>query len=225
MKVQEFYNEISKEYSAMMDKAVPKYREMLMNLFHCLPNNFAPNNILELDCGTGNLTDYIVKRYPTSTITVVDISEQILKECKARFKSNSLINYHQTDFNDLNLEKNTFDLVTSSIAIHHLNDNDKQLLFSKINTYLKDGGVFVYVDQCKSSTHEIYQKNIDSWKIEASKLGSTEDNWKMWMDHQDQHDFHSTVVEQIKWLENAEFENVDIIWRSLLWAILYAEKQ
>ena len=90
MKVEEFYNEISKEYTDLLDRAVPRYREMLSTMLHYLPIDFTPIKILELGCGTGNLTEYIINKYPGSELTVVDISANILEECKLRFKKNQL---------------------------------------------------------------------------------------------------------------------------------------
>jgi len=225
MEVEEFYDNISNKYTDMLDKAVPKYREMLWLMLHYVPDNFKPKTILELGSGTGNLTELIIEKFPNAEITVVDISEKILEECKARFQSNKTIKYCQSDFKKIDFERESFDLVISSIAIHHIEDVDKQVLFNKVYSYVKPKGIFTYLDQCMGETSEIYQKNIEKWKIEAFKLGSTIENWKTWMDHQDEHDFHATVRNQIMWLESSSFENIEILWRNLLWTIFYSEKR
>jgi len=224
MEVEEFYDNISNEYTDMLDKAVPKYREMLWLMLHYIPKKFKPKKILELGSGTGNLTELVLEKFPNAEITVVDISEKILDECKSRFRSSTSIKYCQSDFKEIDFERESFDLVISSIAIHHIKDEDKQILFGKIYSCLKQNGIFTYLDQCMGETKEIYQKNIEKWKIEAFKLGSTIDNWKTWMDHQDEHDFHATVKNQIMWLEDSSFKNVDILWRNLLWTVFYSEK-
>ena len=59
---------------------------------------------------------------------------------------------------------------------------------------MRSGGVFVYADQCKGSSSEIYQKHIDSWLKEAFNLASTNENWKTWMD---QRDYHSIEKDQL----------------------------
>ena len=93
MKVEEFYNNISKEYKDLLDRAIPRYREMFSAMLHYLPNGFTPIRILELGCGTGNLTENIINKYPESELTVVDISVEMLEECKSRFKEQKSINY------------------------------------------------------------------------------------------------------------------------------------
>lgn len=224
MKVEEFYNKISKEYTDLLDRAVPKYREMLATLFRYLPNAQPPKSILELGCGTGNLTTDILDKFPNAALTVVDISEEMIATCQSKFKDLTSITYCQADFKDLAFDPNSFDLIISSIAIHHLDDLNKQILFKKLYSFLAPNGVFTYLDQCRGTTSEIYQKHMESWKVEAFKLGSTEENWKIWMDHQEEHDYHAATTDQIQWLENASFKNVDILWKNLLWSVFYAEK-
>ncbi|MDA0196980.1 MAG: class I SAM-dependent methyltransferase [Bacteroidetes bacterium] len=224
MNVEEFYDSISKEYADLLDRTIPRYREMLSTLFHYIPDDFAPKNILELGCGTGNLTEQIIHRYPASMLTVVDLSSEMIEACRSRFKSINSISYDQTDFRNLKYEGNSFDLVISSISIHHIADSDKQLLFDKVYSFIKPNGVFTFADQCKGSTTEIYQKHMDAWKREAFKLGSTGEDWNIWMDHQERHDFHAAAEDQLIWLTDASFKNIDIVWRNLLWTVFYAEK-
>ena len=222
--VQSFYDHISQKYTDLLDRAIPRYREMLETILHYIPSNIAPLKILELGCGTGNLTELIIDKYPQASLVVVDISRAILEECKKRFRHHKNIQYHQADFNDLDLEENDFDLVLSSIAIHHIQDEKKQHLFKKIRAYLKPNGLFLFSDQCKGATNEIYQKHIAQWKIEAFKLGSSESDWDLWMEHQHQHDFHATAKDQMSWMKAAGFKDVDILWRNLLWVVFSSSR-
>ena len=223
--VEQFYNAISRDYNDLLDRAVPRYREMLGSVLYYLPSGFSPRRILELGCGTGNLTEYVVRQYPEAAIDVVDISGAILQECQQRFASVRTIAYHQADFKTLAFPANSYDLVVSSIAIHHLEDEHKRLLFQKVSRFLRPEGRLVYADQCRGSTEDIYQKNMERWREEALRLGSSAQDWDTWMNHQAQHDFHSPVRDQIAWLEEAAFTQVDVVWRNLLWAVFYAEKQ
>jgi len=223
MKVNEFYDSISGEYTDLLDRAVPRYREMLASIIDYIPSNLKIERILELGCGTGNLTELIIQKYPHAEVVAVDISGQIIKECRQRLQSEA-VEYLQKDFMEISFEPSTFDLVLSSIAIHHLKDEDKRILFSRLNTFIRSGGVFIYADQSRGVTEEIYQKNIQKWKTEATKLGSSNSDWETWMKHQDEHDYHALAIDQIKWLETSSFKNIDIVWRNLLWTIFYAEK-
>lgn len=222
--VESFYNQLSSDYTALISKCVPRYEEMFYNLFCYLPKDFKPHRILDLGCGTGNLTAAILSHFPNAEIHALDISEDILNECKVRFKENQNIIYHQQDFSSLNFPDHKFDLVISSIAIHHVNDQEKEKLYHQILNLLSPKGIFEFVDQTRGSKEEIYQKHIARWQQEAFKLGSTQQNWDMWMEHQKNHDHHTPVVWHLEKLKSVGFKNIDVLWKNIMWAIVYAEK-
>ncbi|MHC4309950.1 MAG: hypothetical protein ACYSSN_08405, partial [Planctomycetota bacterium] len=58
----------------------------------------------------------------------------------------------------------------------------------------------------------------------ALNSGCPEDEWELWMKHQDEHDYHATAVDQILWLKKANFSSIDITWRYLLWTVITARK-
>ena len=222
--VTNFYNDLSSEYTALIAKCVPKYDEMLFNLFCYLPADFKPKRVLDLGCGTGNLTALIAANFPEAEIYALDISPDILKQCQKRFSNKTNIFYIEQSFEELSFEDNYFDLIVSSIAIHHVNDNAKMNLYKKVNEILKPGGIFEFADQTYGATEEIYQTHLNRWKKAAFELGSTQENWEMWMEHQKQHDFHSPVLWHIQQLEKYDFVNVDVLWKNIMWLVVYGEK-
>jgi len=222
--VEAFYDTLSNRYTELISRCVPRYDEIFYNLFHYIPADLQTGQILDLGCGTGNLTAAALQHYPDANIHALDISADILKECRQRFANNSNIRYHQQDFNELNLETGSFDLIISSIAVHHIPDNQKIILYRRIHELLKPGGVFVFADQTKGITNGIYEKHINRWKDEAFKLGSTEADWQLWMAHQEAHDYHAPVGWHLRQLEDAGFVEVDVIWKNLLWAVIWSRK-
>ena len=165
-----------------------------------------------------------MQHFPDAQIHALDLSAEILNECRERFAASANIHYHQQDFSRLNFADESFDLIISSIAIHHINDDAKALLYRKLHSLLKPGGVFVFADQTRGITDEIYQKHITRWKEEALKLGSTEADWQLWMAHQDAHDYHAPVGWHLKQLEAAGFTTVDVIWKNIMWAVVMSSK-
>lgn len=222
--VGQFYNTVSKDYNKFIHRAVPRYPEMLWAIFHYVPKDLEPKRILELGCGTGNLSELIVKTYPKAETVLVDISEDILSQCKNRLGSNDRVEYCQADFNELDFPADSFDLIVSSIAIHHLKHPEKELLFKKAFSWLTNGGVLTYGDQFAGETKEIYDKHMNLWHQFVLESGCAEDEWEMWMRHQDEHDYHATAVDQLTWLKKANFRSIDITWRYLLWTVITARK-
>ncbi|WP_026897946.1 class I SAM-dependent methyltransferase [Daejeonella oryzae] len=222
--VESFYDELSSRYTELISKCVPRYGELMYNMFHYIPADLKPSRILDLGCGTGNLTEQILKYYPEAEIDTLDISEDILKESQKRFMAQPNVRHIQADFRHMHLPPGSYDLILSSIAIHHIPDPDKINLYRDIQQALKPNGLFIFADQTRGINEEIYKKHISRWKEEAFKLGSTQENWDMWMQHQDAHDFHTPVSWHLKTLEQAGFKEVDIIWKNIMWAVIWAQK-
>ena len=223
-KVGKFYDQLSSKYSELIIKCVPRYPELIYNMFQYIPEKFSPKRILDLGCGTGNLTDQMFKKYPEAEIDALDISEEILNESRRRFNHTPNIRYIQADFKSLHLAPGSYDLVMSSIAIHHIEDAEKIKLYKEVFQALSPGGIFIFADQTRGITDEIYKKNISCWKEEAMKLGSTLENWDMWMAHQDAHDFHTPVNWHFQELEKSGFRETDLLWKYLMWAVVWARK-
>ncbi|NEU09882.1 class I SAM-dependent methyltransferase [Flavihumibacter sp. R14] len=223
--VQTFYDELSSQYTDLINKCVPRYGELMYNMFHYIPEGCKPKRILDLGCGTGNLTDQVLKHYPEAEIDALDISADILKESQKRFMSQPNVRYIQADFREMHLAPGSYDLILSTIAIHHIPDEDKIDLNRDIFQALKAGGLFIFADQTRGITNEIYEKHISRWKEEAFKLGSTQENWDMWMEHQDAHDYHTPVNWHLRQLEASGFKDVDVIWKNIMWAVVWAGKE
>jgi tRNA (cmo5U34)-methyltransferase len=221
--VNDFYDSISKSYTDSIKRCVPEYEEMLKSLFIYLNPAFNPKTILELGCGTGNLTQLVHKRYPTAAITAVDISAECINECKSKIASTN-IEYVKCDFKEIDFPQNSFDLVISSISIHHLKDVDKEILFRKLFNYQTPSGVLSFCDQFSGANDFIYQMHIENWKSFVLKQGVSLDEWEMWMKHQNDHDYHSTLENHLQWIKNAGYKLVDCTKRHLLWTTIYAEK-
>ncbi len=110
-KVEQFYDQLSSSYSELISKCVPRYHEMLDNMFLYLPEDFKPKRILDLGCGTGNLTQKIMEHFPEAEIDALDLSEDILTESRKRFSKVPNIRYIQANFKSMHLPPGSYGLV------------------------------------------------------------------------------------------------------------------
>ncbi len=222
--VDQFFDALTDEYAGAIERCFPRYREMLWALLDYLPPDRPVRRIVELGSGTGNLSLLLAERFPEATLQLVDISPDSLEVCKQRLGANSRFHYHAKDFRELRFDHQKFDLVVSSIAVHHLTSSEKQTLFSRIYQWLEPKGVFAMADQHAGATEDLSRRHIENWKAAAIGGGSTTQEWEMWMRHQCDHDHHDTLGNQTRWLCEAGFEVVDCPWRYLLWTVLLALK-
>ena len=188
------------------------------------PEDLEVQRILELGSGTGNLTVLLAERFPKATIELVDVSAESLDECRKRIGLDDRFRYRAQDFRSLDAPDGSFDLIVSSIAIHHLTGDEKPELFAELFRLLRPEGMFAYADQHAGATDALYKKHIANWKTASMDAGSSEAEWQMWMKHQSDHDHHDTMLDQIGWLQGAGFEAIDCPWRYLLWTVLQARK-
>lgn len=219
-----FFDDLAVEYDTAIRRCVPRYDEMQSTMLGYLPSFEGTPKILELGAGTGALTERTARHLPGSSICAADLSAESLKICADRVGKHAAIETITGDMRELNFEPERFDCILSSIAIHHLTSPEKEHLFLKCFGWLKPNGVFSYCDQFSAPTRDIYQANIEHWHRIALSKGATEAEWQAWMEHQDQHDYHDPLDDQMQWLKQAGFEQVDCQWRHLLWTVLSARK-
>lgn len=220
----QFFDTLTGDYTEAIERCFPRYREMLWGLVNYLPEDRQFESVLELGCGTGNLSALIHKAFPNASLRVVDISKDSLDVCQSRLSTCDNLICDQQDFQSIDYDRGSFDLVVSSIAIHHLDSSAKRTLFGRIHDWLADDGVFCFADQCAGATEDLNARHIANWRQVSGEAGSTKAEWDMWMQHQAEHDHHDTLCDQLDWLRQAGFPMVDCAWRYLLWAVIQARK-
>jgi trans-aconitate 2-methyltransferase len=94
-----------------------------------------PRNVVDLGCGTGNVTRMLRSRWPEAAITGVDGSPQMLAEAR---RAATDIAWEQSDIAVWNPPEK-FDLVFSNAALHWLDDHSA--LFTRICGNVASGGV------------------------------------------------------------------------------------
>jgi trans-aconitate 2-methyltransferase len=94
-----------------------------------------PRNVVDLGCGTGNVTRILRSRWPDAAITGIDGSPQMLAEAR---KLEADVEWKQSDVAAWNPPAK-FDLVFSNAALHWLEDHPA--LFARLCGNVASGGV------------------------------------------------------------------------------------
>lgn len=222
--VGQFFDGLTSDYTAAIERCFPRYREMLWALLDYLPADRPVRSVLELGSGTGNLSVILRDAFPHAALTLVDVSCDSLESCRERFATTDNVRFEHQDFRHLMYAEGTFDLIVSSIAVHHLTAPEKRELFSNAYTWLTASGIFSVADQFAGATDDLSNRHLQNWKRLSTQAGSDDDEWQMWMQHMADHDHHDTLVDQIMWLQECGFRVVDCPWRYLLWSVVQARK-
>ena len=94
--------------------------------------------IVELGAGSGILTTLIRAAFPEAAIHLIDFSEPMLDLARQRFAADGEASknmfFHHADYVTEELPAQNC-AVVSSLSIHHLEDEDKRLLFGKTHVF------------------------------------------------------------------------------------------
>ncbi len=178
--------------------------------------------ILDLGAGTGLLTKYLFEKYPEGEFTLIDLSEEMLKVAQSRFKTFNNFKYIVADYLEHKLN-NSFDIIVSSLSIHHLEDEDKKKLYKKVYNALNSEGIFLNADQVIGPTPNIdesYQKNWIN-KIDENNFTGPEKDTAI---ERMKFDKPATLEDNLKWLKNCGFEDVDVYYKYYNFCVFYGKK-
>lgn len=172
--------------------------------------------ILDLGAGTGLLSEFIMQKFPSASLCLLDESADMLSKARIRLEK-----YNPKIFvQPMNqpLPTGEFHAIISSLAIHHLTDNDKQNLFRRIFQALAPGGVFINAEQVLGETEWEQQLFQDTHLNGARALGSSEEEIRA-ANERMSFDKCSTLKDQIAWLKEIGFQNTASFFHSFRFAV------
>ena len=213
------------DFDSGIRRLLPKYDEMLDVLVGCIAS--ANNRILELGCGTGELTLKILECYPSATIVAIDYSPRMLDFARAKIESAGYAARWtgiELDFGEWANNPNfsglgdKFNACISSLAIHHLEDEMKLKLFQRIRQSLDAGGCFWNADPLLAESagmKDIYQAAREDWALsQGETLAQIRANVGTSVSYgYSNPDRLATLSAQLEMLGSSGFETVAVPWK------------
>lgn len=215
---------MAESYDSLIHRAVPRYDEMTARLLDYLPAN--ARSVLELGCGTGNLSLRLAESLPLGALTLVDGSQEMIALVRSRIeRSGSLstdrVTYVESRFEELEFPARSLDLVVSSISLHHVQDKAK--LYARIRSFMSAGGRFCFADQIRGEPESNHRVNWERWLEFCREPGNcTPEEIDSLLQHAAAHDHYTTLTEHTALLAKAGFTEIDCVWRNLMWGIVTA---
>ncbi len=204
-------------YDHVIARIVPKYDEQHQVMLKMVPyGKHDKLKALDLGAGTGVLSLLLLEEFPKLTVTVFDVSDNMLRICR-----DNLIPYEdRVLFLKGKLEDGDFGegyhLIVSGLAIHHLSHKQKKELCSHIFRSLLPGGVFLNGDIVLGETPRLGEHYLELWRRSMREKGEDEHKW--YAEYLNQ-DLPATLGEQLSWLQEAGFVDVACHWRYLNFAV------
>jgi len=211
MLVGQEFDKLEDGYTEKIRRWVPHYDELIHSLVAGLPDDFEPQTTLDLGAGNGNSTFAVRQRFPGVDMVLVDASAKMVLSCAERFGTSDVFTYVEKYMQELSFMPKTFDLVVAGLSLHHLQEADKQVLFSRIYEWLRPGGRFlacdIFVDTKDEQNH---QQALAEWERIAREQGSSDEDWQYLMEHYAEYDHPDSFDDQMKWLRESGFPQVSI---------------
>jgi tRNA (cmo5U34)-methyltransferase len=159
----------SKNYRDDAEIYLP-YRNKFYEIAKSIYNQFISINlktkVLDLGCGDGMFIQQLLKSYTPSEVVLIDGSIEMLEAAKTRLRNYHNISYTQSKFQDLLINDSltgTFEFIFSSLAIHHLNSNEKKNIYEYIYRHLSPGGCFINYDVVLPQSNDLEQLYLSLW--------------------------------------------------------------
>ncbi|MCT7982254.1 class I SAM-dependent methyltransferase [Laspinema sp. A4] len=213
------------DFDTGIRQLLPIYDDLLAALLRCIP--ITSKHILELGCGTGELSLKLLAHCPEAELVAVDYSPRMLNRCQDKIEAagyGERVRWIEADFGNLaslNVRiapHQGFDVCASSLAIHHLSDPVKLKLFKWVRQNLSPGGCFWNADPVLSETsalEAIYQAvREEGVKAQGISLENVRAKCgKSIPQGYSGPDRLATVLEQVDLLKSADFATVAIPWK------------
>ncbi len=180
-----------------------------------------PSRILDLGAGTGMLSGFVLDAYPGCEVTLLDGADLMLDRAREAL-GGRLVHFLKADLN-AGLPDGPWDAVVSALAIHHLEDRGKRHVFEEAHRILRPGGIFVNSEHVLGPTPFLDAEYRRWHEAEARAAGIDDAEWvaaedRMTADHL------SPLPDQLGWLAEAGFEDVDCLFKDRGYAVMFGRK-
>ena len=166
--LQSQFNAVSEQYDGQRRALIPcfdLFYQTAAELAAAVPN---VRRVLDLGAGTGLMSAFVRPSCPQAEFILADLSVQMLAKARERFRGLPNVHFIEQDLTrlapDSRLPENGFDLIVSALAIHHLDNPQKQTLFRQIARLLAPNGRFINADQVLGETATAETAYTEHWR-------------------------------------------------------------
>jgi tRNA (cmo5U34)-methyltransferase len=210
------------EYDSPRRRLVPPFDSFYATAVEALAlGGRPPARVLDLGAGTGLLAGAIRLAYPGAEITLIDGAAAMLEKARGQL-GEERTSYAVADLEDP-LPDGPWDGIVSSLAIHHLGDEEKRDLFGRVHAALRPGGVFVDAEQVDGPT-PLFTTLYAAWHERRAREAGSEDAEWAGAEERMAFDRCTDVESQLRWLREAGFADADCLFKDHRFAVLVARR-
>jgi tRNA (cmo5U34)-methyltransferase len=219
-KIKQHFEEEAREFDRIIVNLIPEYPRMVEALLSAIPfNQSASFRVIDLGCGTGTVAACVLDAFPNAQVTCLDLAENMVAMAQAKLKRYPLVRYVVGDFNAFDFDGG-YDVVVSSLALHHLVTNeDKRHFYRRIYDSLALGGVFYNADVVLGSGDFLQDLYMEKWRNFMNRNVCKDEVESKWIPKYQAEDRPAKLVDQLEWMTEIGFTEVDVLWKYYNFAV------
>jgi tRNA (cmo5U34)-methyltransferase len=195
--------------------AVPHRTEGEAVLLEHIPIN--AKRVLDLGTGNGRLLKIIKANRPNIKGVGLDISPTMLRAAQESFAVDRSLKVIEHDLNNslffLLSELGTFDVIVTSLTIHHMTHKRKRSIYEEVFSLLNRGGIFCNLEHVDSPTSNLHEHFLNSIGDRIARFARDENSDRL-----------LSLDTQLDWLRQIGFVDVDCYWKWLELALIMGIK-
>jgi tRNA (cmo5U34)-methyltransferase len=221
--IRQAFNQFAQDYDSQREYIIPEMRQYYGAAVWAMESPAPEPAILDVGAGTGLLSAFLLEKFPDARLTLMDIAENMLDLARKRFATRPKTAYVVCDYSRSDLG-GPYDIICSALSIHHLAPEDKRRLFGRIFTALNPGGMFVNADQAEGETPYFRQRYLEYWNGFFRNGPMTPAQQAEIMKRRDTLDRNEKLSVQLRWLKEAGFTDVDVVYKNRTFIVTVARK-
>ncbi len=221
-RIKKTFDDVAKDYDKNRKLFIPCFDDFYSTAVSVIEPITETPLVLDLGAGTGILAEFFLKKHPSATMTLLDLSDEMLEVAKERFAEKSNVLYATGDYVDSDLP-GEFDVIISGMSIHHLSPEQKETLYHRCFQALRPGGSFVNADQALGDTPYLDALYKKRWRELVRQSGIKQDEIEAWVERM-KIDREGLLEPQLSWLRDAGFTDVACSYRFLNFVVFSGRK-
>lgn len=225
-----YYRELARDYEGLIRQLVPDYEEVMERLVE-LATLGEPGSLLDIGCGTGELTARLALAVPGMRTVALELSEEMASAARDRAaRLESRLEVLELDVLDLepgdaNLPDESFDVVHSNFVLHNLPGPRKRRAVETAHRLLTPGGRLVWGDLIRFEDPRLQQAQVERRVRHARATGCPEELIEWNFRKEAQEDFPLTAAETLDLCREVGFPHPEVAWARDTFLMAWAAKK
>jgi len=141
---------VSRQYdrwAGVYDLLWRRYMDQTLPVLRRAAEVASGEHVLDLACGTGELTRQILEATPGAQASGVDIAPAMVERARSKLLAHPQASVQRADAHDLPFGDGTFDVVVSASTFHYF--THPHAVLEEVGRVLRPGGRLVLLDWCR----------------------------------------------------------------------------